>query len=162
MTGPVPSRLSPWHPAHLLATWFGVGLLPKAPGTRGSLAALPFAWVIQTTWGPWGLLTAAALVGLAGWWAASRYVAQSSDSDPGPVVIDEVAGQWLTLVVAPTTLWAYALGFALFRVADIAKPWPASWADRELKGGLGVMVDDGIAGIYAGAVLLIVVEVFGK
>ena len=74
--------------------------------------------------------------------------------DPGAVVIDEVAGQWLTLLPAATTVWWHWLaGFALFRFFDIVKPWPVGWADRRVKGGLGVMVDDIIAGAYAGVLL---------
>ena len=137
-----------------LATWFGAGLMPKAPGTWGSLAALPFAWVIQHYGGPWALAGATLGVFLVGWWASACYVAASGASDPGAVVIDEVAGQWLTLLPAAAMVWwHWALGFVLFRAFDIAKPWPIGWADRRIKGGLGVMLDDVIAGVYAGAIL---------
>lgn len=148
--------LSLRNPAHLLATWFGVGLLPKAPGTWGSLAALPFAWIIAELGGwPW-LAAAILIVTLIGWWAAERTVAQSGVQDPGAVVIDEVAGQWLVLLVTPPNLLLYALGFLLFRLFDITKPWPASWADRQVKGGLGVMLDDLLAGLYGLAVVIVV------
>ncbi len=96
---PVPP-LPFWHPASLLATWFGSGLLPKAPGTWGSLASLPCAIVIAALAGPWGLLAAVLAVTVAGLWAADVYAARSGESDPGEVVIDEVAGQWLALVPA--------------------------------------------------------------
>lgn len=138
-----------WHPACLLATWFGTGLLPWAPGTWGSLAALPFAWLILSYLGPAWLFIAASLVFLAGWWASSAMVRERDAKDPGHIVIDEVAGQLLVLVAAPLELRFFALGFALFRLADIVKPWPASWADRRLKGGLGVMADDVLAAVYA-------------
>lgn len=146
-----------------LATWFGAGLLPKAPGTWGSLAALPFAWVILRYGGMWWLLAAIILVFLVGWWASQIYVGRSGEADPGAVVIDEVAGQWLTLLpAAPGVWWHWALGFALFRFFDIVKPWPVGWADRRLKGGFGVMVDDVIAGIYAGVLLYLLMILGGE
>ena len=77
--------------------------------------------------------------------------------DPGAIVIDEVAGQWLTLAVAPLDPLAYLLGFVLFRIADVLKPWPASWLDRRVGGGFGVMIDDVAAAVYAGGVLAILV-----
>jgi phosphatidylglycerophosphatase A len=139
--------------ATMLASWFGVGYAPVAPGTWGSLAALPFAWGIAALAGSWALVPAAALLFLAGWAASNRVVAASQDSDPQTIVVDEVVGQWLTLAVVPPSLAAYALGFLLFRAADILKPWPASWADRRVTGGLGVMLDDALAAIYAAALL---------
>ncbi|NQV46109.1 MAG: phosphatidylglycerophosphatase A [Rhodospirillales bacterium] len=136
-------------PGVLLATWFGVGYLPKAPGTWGSAAALPFAWVILSFFGAQGLLVATVFVFGIGIWAANDYVARSGMEDPGPVVIDEVAGQWLVLAVVPLELAWFAIGFALFRLFDVAKPWPVNLMDRHIKGGFGVMLDDIGAGIYA-------------
>lgn len=147
---PVPP-LPFWHPASLLATWFGSGLLPKAPGTWGSLAALPFAFAIASLAGAWGLLAAVLAVTAVGLWAADVYAARSGESDPGKVVIDEVAGQWLALVPAALDLRLYAVAFLAFRFFDIVKVWPASWLDRNLKGGRGIMLDDLAAGVYAGA-----------
>ena len=135
--------------ATLLATWFGAGRLPVAPGSWGSLAALPLAWLIVWLGGWTALAAATLLVFLVGWWAADRVVAEAGIADPGWVVIDEVAGQWLTLLFVPPGLKAYAAGFVLFRLFDIAKPWPVSWADRRIGGGLGVMIDDILAGLYA-------------
>ncbi|MEO5335673.1 MAG: phosphatidylglycerophosphatase A [Magnetospirillum sp. WYHS-4] len=140
-------------PATLLATWFGVGRLPGAPGTWGSLASLPLAWSLAAWAGPWGLAAGVATVFVAGIWAAGAYMRATGTDDPGAVVIDEVAGQGLALLaVAPDPL-LYLIGFALFRLFDILKPWPVSWADREVGGGLGVMLDDMLAGLYAGAAL---------
>ncbi len=136
------------HPATLAATWFGAGLLPRAPGTWGSAAALPFAWVLVWAGGPRLLLAAAAACFLVGWWAAAVYVRRTGVDDPGEVVIDEVAGQWLVLAAAPLHPLAYLVGFALFRLFDVWKPWPVSWADRTIGGGLGVMVDDILAALY--------------
>ncbi|MBT6610332.1 MAG: phosphatidylglycerophosphatase A [Rhodospirillaceae bacterium] len=140
-------------PSILLATWFGAGYLPKAPGTWGALAALPFAWVIAEWSGGVGLAVAVLIVFGVGLWASVGYLRLGGGEDPGPIVIDEVAGQWLTLVpFAPDPL-LYGLGFVFFRIADIIKPWPVSWADGHVKGPMGIMLDDVLAGIYAGAAL---------
>ena len=138
-----------WHPAVLLATGFGAGLSPVASGTCASLAGLPLAWVIRSHWGPHGLAVAAALAFAAGWWAAATVAKATGANDPAAIVIDEIAGQWLVLLRAPLDPLAYALAFLLFRIFDIWKPWPARWADREVKGGLGIMLDDLLAAIYA-------------
>jgi phosphatidylglycerophosphatase A len=143
----------------LLATWFGSGLLPKAPGTWGSLAALPFAFAIHTLAGQFALLLASIVVFAIGCWAAQAYTTETGTKDPGEVVIDEVAGQWLTLAFVPVSAWAYVAGFVLFRLADILKPWPVSWLDRKVAGGLGVMADDMAAGLYAGAALWLIMKV---
>lgn len=139
--------------ARLIWTWFGFGLLPKAPGTWGSLAALPFAWFIYSYGGYQILLLATAGIFVVGVWMSGIAAAESGAEDPAEVVIDEVAGQWLTLVVVPPDFLLYAAGFVLFRVFDIWKPWPVSWADRNLKGGLGIMADDILAGVYAAVIL---------
>ncbi|CCG09546.1 Phosphatidylglycerophosphatase A and related protein [Pararhodospirillum photometricum DSM 122] len=145
---PLPSR-----PIWLLTTWFGAGLSPKAPGTMGSLAALPFAWIITWATGPWGLFIAAVLITLVGIWASERHVQATGEADPGRIVIDEVAGQWFTLVPAPLDPLSYLVGFGLFRLFDITKPWPVSFFDRKLSGGLGIMLDDVAAAVYASAIL---------
>lgn len=144
------------NPATLLATWFGAGLAPIAPGTVGSAAALPFAVVIAWLAGPPWLLPAAALVFLVGVWAAGAYAKRIGVSDPGPVVIDEVAGQFITLAFVPLDPVLYALGFFLFRAADIFKPFPANWADRTVEGGLGVMLDDVFAAVYSALALWLI------
>ena len=157
----LPSGLPLSHPACLVSTWFGVGLLPVAPGTWGSLAALPFAWFIQAAGGPYALLVASAIVFGAGWWASSLYVRRSELSDPQTIVVDEVAGQWLVLAVAPTSFWYFLAGFVIFRFFDVAKPWPVRWADRSLKGGLGVMTDDVLAGVYGAVFLFVLIFITG-
>lgn len=146
--------LSPWHPAALVATWGGVGRLPKAPGTWGSLAALPFAWGLYHWGGGMAVLAAAVLCAFAGWWAAARYVRGSGLGDPQEIVVDEVAGQWLVLAAVPADPLHYCVGFMLFRLLDITKPGPIGWADRSIGGGLGVMADDVLAGLAGGAILL--------
>ncbi len=158
---PLPTDLPLKHPACLVSTWFGVGLIPLAPGTWGSLAALPFAWIIQNTAGPYALVAASALIFGLGWWASSVFIAHGDVSDPQTIVVDEVAGQWLVLAVAPTTFWYYLAGLVLFRIFDVAKPWPVRWADRFVKGGLGVMLDDILAGVYGIAILYVLVLLTG-
>lgn len=141
------------NPPCRIATLFGIGRFPLAPGTLASLIAVPVAWAMLQLPLPYGraLLFLAALVTLAlGVWATSHYVAACGRADPSEAVIDEVAGQWFTLVLAgaeqPTHFIA---GFLLFRLFDIAKPWPANWAERHLHGGWGIMFDDVVAAIYA-------------
>ncbi len=153
-------RPRPFHPHVLISTWFCTGLLPKAPGTWGSLAALPFAWVIVSQWGYTALTFGVVLVFLLGWWSSAAYVTLTGGEDPGEVVIDEVAGQWIVLLAAPLDPIAYAGAFLLFRLFDILKPWPVSFADKTIKGGLGIMLDDILAGIYGAAILALVLEFF--
>lgn len=129
----------------MVVTWFGAGLSPIVPGTMGSLAALPFAWVIATLGAPWMLVPAGVAVFLIGWWASDVYCRLAGLKDPGRIVIDEVAAQWITLSVAPPELVPYLVGFVLFRIFDMLKPWPISWADRRVSGGFGVMIDDILA-----------------
>ena len=156
-----PPALPFWSPVTLLATWFGSGLLRKAPGTFGSLAALPFAAAILWAGGSLALLIAAAAVFGLGLAVSGRYARAGGDPDPGAVVIDEVAGQWLTLVPLCLTLESFALGFLLFRFFDIAKLWPVSLAERRLSGALGIMADDIVAGLLAAAAAYGLLTAFG-
>ncbi|HEX3953174.1 MAG TPA: phosphatidylglycerophosphatase A [Stellaceae bacterium] len=151
------SRAAPslHHPAALIATWFGAGLLPWMPGTWGSLAALPFAGAICYFGGPAALAAAAVLAFVVGCWAAGKTARASGREDPGFIVIDEVAAQWLVLVAAPLDWRLYAAGFVLFRLFDITKPWPARLVERRVAGGAGIMLDDVVAALYALALLLI-------
>jgi phosphatidylglycerophosphatase A len=125
------------------------------PGTWASLAALPCAWVICSWLGAWGLLAATVAVFLAGWWASARLVRESRASDPGYIVIDEIAAQWLVLAALPSRFWLYVAAFLAFRLFDISKPFPIGWLDRNVKGGLGIMLDDVMAAIYALALILL-------
>lgn len=153
----LPETLAFWHPATLIATWFGAGLLPFAPGTWGSLAALPCAWLAVHEFGLPGLAAAVAAVFLAGWWASCEILARIGDDgaggkkdDPGFVVVDEVAGQGLTLLFVPLDLTLYLVGFLFFRLFDTLKPWPVNLAERHLRGGIAIMADDIAAGFFAG------------
>ena len=139
-------------PATALATLFGIGRAPVAPGTWASLAALPLAWGI-TALGGAALLSLWIFVAAAlGIWACDIYVRESGKPDPSECVIDELAGQWIACIAAPLTLPGYALALILFRVFDIWKPWPISAAERA-HGGLGVMLDDLVAGLFAATVV---------
>jgi phosphatidylglycerophosphatase A len=153
--------LKPWHPAALIATGFGVGRLPLMPGSWGSLAALPLAWILKSAFGTLGLALAAGLAFAAGSWAAGAVAKASGAPDPGGVVIDEVMGQFLSLLPTPRDPAAYALAFLLFRLFDVWKPWPIGSIDREIGGGLGIMLDDALAGIYAALVQLAIGGVSG-
>jgi len=139
--------------ARWIATLFGVGKLLVVPGTLASLAALPFAWAITSTWGTTGLAAATMVASGIGWWSVHIYTSETGDADPSEVVVDELVGQWIALLSVPQELALYAVAFVLFRLFDIWKPWPIRWADRSVPGGLGVMLDDVLAGGLAAAVL---------
>ena len=140
----------------LLATWFGAGRLPFAPGTWGSLAAVPFAAVLQWLGGPWAIAGAAFLLFFVGLWASLRYVKATGRKDPQDIVIDEVVGQWIALILAPISLEGVLLAVVLFRAFDIVKPWPIRWIERRWPGPLGVMLDDVVAGLAALVVMAVV------
>jgi phosphatidylglycerophosphatase A len=129
----------------LIGTWFGSGLSPKAPGTVGTLAALPFAFFIQHFLGVEALAISALLLFPFGCWACTAYIREHHREDPSELVVDEVVAMWLVLAFMPQTIIGYLIGFALFRAFDIVKPWPISWADSNIKGGIGVMLDDVLA-----------------
>ncbi len=136
------------HPAGWIASGFGSGFSPRAPGTAGSAAALlPWLW-LRTL--PLPFYTAAIVIAFViGVWASAWVVRRSGVQDPQVVVWDEFVGVWIALFVVPIGWVCMLGGFALFRLFDIWKPWPVSWADEKIGGGLGVMLDDVIAGVYA-------------
>jgi phosphatidylglycerophosphatase A len=140
----------------LLATWFGAGRLPFAPGTWGSLAAVPFAALIHWLGGAWALAGAAFVLFFVGTWATLRYVKATGRVDPSDVVIDEVVGQWIVLVIVPFEFREVALAVVLFRSFDILKPWPIRWIERRWPGPLGVMLDDVVAGLGAMALMMVI------
>ena len=136
------------HPAGWIASGFGSGFSPRAPGTIGTVAALlPWLWLRVLPLPLYALVVAVAFA--IGLWASAWVVRRSGVQDPQVVVWDEFVGVWIALAAAPAG-WIWMLsGFALFRLFDIWKPWPVSWADEKLHGGLGVMLDDVFAGFYA-------------
>ncbi len=148
----------PW----IIATWFGSGLLPKAPGTWGSLAALPFAFIISVYTCPYALLSGTIALFFIGIWASDKIEKSAQRKDPGFIVVDEVVGQWIALLPLPF-LYSFldhnffylfsapitVVAFISFRIFDIWKPWPVRNIDKNIPGGLGIMLDDVIAGAYA-------------
>ena len=141
-------------PLVLIATGGGSGLSPWAPGTVGSLLALAIWWLLLSELGHWAQLAIVATAFAASVFVTDRVVQRYRLGDDPSIVIDEVVGCWAALLAAPKSiLWA-AAALLLFRIVDIAKPWPVGWADRAVKGGLGVMLDDLLAGALAAGVLL--------
>ncbi len=132
------------------ATWFGCGLMRPAPGTWGTLGGLPFALILLGASGITALLIATILIIPLGYWASKEFEKATGKHDASEIVIDEVAGLWLTLLPAGLNPFLVFTGFILFRFFDVLKPWPVSWADKKLPGAWGVMVDDLFAGVYAG------------
>ena len=136
----------------LVATAFGVGRAPIASGTAGSVPGVALAWALSAAAGPWAAVAGLVAVTVVGTWAADAAARHFGRKDPGEVVVDEVAGQMLALLFVPATWQALALGFLLFRVFDILKPYPAGALER-LPGGAGIMADDLAAGTYANLAL---------
>lgn len=144
--------------ARAISTLFGVGYVRYAPGTVASLVALPFAWGIATEGARFVLLLAGILALAIGAWASELYAHQTRTFDPRECVIDELAGQWIACAFAPTTLLGFTLAFVLFRIFDITKPWPIRHVEQ-LHGGLGIMADDAVAALMAGAILVVLSHV---
>jgi phosphatidylglycerophosphatase A len=137
--------------ATLLATGFGSGYSPLAPGTAGSLVGLALLWPLTGLAPGWQVAVAAATF-LVGTLAADYVAARAGIEDPGIVVVDEIVGQWVSLLFLPLNPVTLALGFFLFRALDVVKPWPARQLEA-LHGGWGIMADDLMAGIYANLLL---------
>ena len=153
---PLPSALPMRHPAALISTWFGAGLIRPAPGTIGSLIALVLGWGILTVGGQLLLMVDIIIILIVGAWAADIYGKADKSHDSSSIVVDEVVGQWIALMTMPQTLLGYVVAFAAFRFYDILKPWPVGYIDKHVKGGGGVMLDDVLAGIYALAIVFLV------
>ena len=143
------------HPAHLIAFGFGAGLMPKAPGTWGTLVAIPFYFLALRLGGTPAVLACALILFGIGIWVSSITGRALGVADHGGIVIDEIAAFVLVLAFTPTGWLWLATAFVLFRIFDIVKPWPISYFDRTLKGGFGVMFDDFLAAIGAIAILLL-------
>ena len=141
----------------LVATGLGCGYAPVAPGTVGSLLGLALFWPLTRLEAPVQLVALAALV-LLGVWAATLVARRLGVEDPSVVVVDEVAGMWVTLLFLPLTPLSAAAGFFVFRVMDVVKPFPARRFER-LPGGWGIMADDLMAGIYANLVVRLLLKV---
>ena len=144
-------------PILFLAFGFGSGLAKKAPGTLGTLAAVPVYWLFaQTGIVAYSLLTVA--VTIAGIWICGLAAEKLGEHDFGGIVWDEIAGYLITMWLVPFTWQAMVLGFLLFRVFDIIKPWPIKWVDQKVEGGFGIMLDDVLAGVFSGLLLLLFIN----
>ncbi|MCL1067654.1 phosphatidylglycerophosphatase A [Shewanella olleyana] len=147
-TDPAVLKLSLKNPVHFLALGFGSGLAAKAPGTFGTLAAVPLVYLM-------GHLSLTAFIiitvisTLVGFYICDKAAKDMGVHDHGAIVWDEVAGLMITMVAAPAGLIWLVIGFALFRFFDILKPWPIRWLDAKVHGGFGIMIDDVLAGIFA-------------
>ncbi len=148
-----------------LAAGLGSGWLPKAPGTWGSLAALPPAWLLIELVGISGLLLASLLLLVFGCWICANVLKQIPDKDPGWIVIDEWVGLWLTMVLLAMVLGTgplvYLMAFTSFRLFDILKPWPISWVETLGPPWWSIMADDVVAGLVGAGVVLAAAMMFG-
>lgn len=146
-------------PIHFLAFGFGSGLAPKAPGTAGTLIAVLLYLLCQSMdLFSYSLLTAA--ICISGVWICGKSSEMLGVHDHGGIVWDEFAGYFITMIAAPPGWIWIVIGFILFRLFDILKPWPIKWADEKVDGGLGIMLDDIIAGLAAFAVLQVLAYFF--
>jgi len=139
-------------PTLMLAFGFGSGLSPKAPGTMGTLAAIPLWWLLAQL--PLSTYLVVVLIAaVAGIVICGRAADRLGVHDHGGIVWDEFVGFWIAMAALPVTWQSLILGFVLFRLFDILKPWPISWLDRRVSGGFGIMIDDVIAGLAAAGVI---------
>lgn len=145
------------NPIHILAFGFGAGAMPKAPGTWGTLIALPIYFAMI------GLpmmfyLAIVALMFVAGIWICHATARDLKVHDHPGIVWDEIVGYLITMIAVPMEGWWWLVGFVLFRLFDITKPFPIRQLDRQVKGGFGIMVDDVVAAVYAGLVLQLIIR----
>ncbi len=139
-------------PTLMLAFGFGSGLAPKAPGTMGTLAAIPLWWLLaQLPLASYLMVVlVSAIIGIYICGAAAKTLGVH---DHGGIVWDEFVGFWIAMAALPVTWTSVILGFVLFRLFDILKPWPISWLDKKVSGGFGIMIDDVIAGLAAAGII---------
>ena len=141
------------NPATWIATWFGCGLMHPAPGTWGTLGALPLGLLLMVVGGKLALAIGLLIVIPLGLWSITKFETMTGEHDSGIIVIDEVAGLWVVLAAATMEPFSILAAFILFRLFDILKPWPVSYFDR-MPGAKGVMLDDLMAGLYAALCLM--------
>ncbi len=139
----------------LFATGFGAGCAPVAPGTAGTMVAIPFVYIMQM-FSIEAFIALTVLISLAGIWICGQAAERLGVHDHPGIVFDEIAGYFITMIAAPAGWVWIALGFILFRLFDILKPWPISILDRRVGGGFGIMLDDIVAGVFA----LVVLQLF--
>lgn len=149
-------KLSLLNPVHLLAVGFGSGLSPKMPGTIGTLAAIPFYFLFMH-FSAWSLIAAIVIGAIVGIYLCDKTSKDMGVHDHGCIVWDEFVGFWITMLFVPLQdPLVVLIGFLLFRFFDIIKPWPIKWLDKKVHGGFGIMIDDIVAGIFAGIGLWII------
>lgn len=140
------------HWVHFLAFGFGSGAAPKAPGTFGTLAAIP-VYLLLAQLPLWAFIAVIVVSFFVGIYLCDQTSKDMGVHDHGGIVWDEFVGFWITMIALPFH-WAWILaGFVLFRFFDIIKPWPISWLDKRVEGGFGIMIDDVIAGVFALVIL---------
>lgn len=139
-------------PVHILAFGFGTGLMPFAPGTFGSLPGILLFW-LTLDFGLYVQLGIASTLAIVGIWICGESARRIGVHDHGGIVWDEIVGMYVTLLVAPVSVLGFVLAFVLFRVMDIVKPWPIRDLDHSIHGGLGIMLDDLVAALYAALLL---------
>jgi phosphatidylglycerophosphatase A len=157
-TSPVSPSSILKNPIHFLAFGFGSGLSPVAPGTFGTLAAVPIYLALIYSVNSVVYLLVVVLLSLLGFWLCGKTAKDLGVHDHPGIVWDEIVGFLITMYMAPLGWVWIIVGFALFRVFDILKPWPIHILDEKVEGGVGIMVDDILAGIYAWIVLQIIVN----
>ncbi|MCI2284586.1 phosphatidylglycerophosphatase A [Colwellia sp. MSW7] len=135
-------------PIQFLALGFGSGLAPKAPGTFGTLAAIPL-FLLLSLLTPIMYLLAVVVVSIVGIYICDKAAEDVGVHDHPAIVWDEFAGYFITMIMVPISWQSIAVGFVLFRLFDILKPWPISFIDKKISGGLGIMLDDILAGIFS-------------
>lgn len=143
------------NPIHFLALGFGSGLSPKAPGTMGTLAAIPL-FLLCSLLPLNGFIIITVLISLVGIWICDKASKDAGVHDHGAIVWDEIAGFFITMIAIPVSWQTVLLGFVIFRIFDIIKPWPISIADKKVGGGFGIMLDDVIAGVLALALMHVI------
>jgi phosphatidylglycerophosphatase A len=142
-------RVSLANPIHFLALGFGSGLAPKAPGTFGTIAAIPLVCLLAYSTTLTGYVLVTLLASLIGIWLCGKTAHDMMVHDDSSIVWDEIAGLLITMIAVPLNWQTLLLGFVLFRILDILKPWPISYLDARVHGGFGIMIDDILAGVFA-------------
>lgn len=142
-------RLDFKNPATWAATWFGCGLMHPAPGTWGTLGALPVGLILAALGGKIALIAGIAFVFALGLWSSAQFEKMTGTHDSSMIVIDEAAGIWIALLGSTLSPASIVLAFVLFRFFDILKPWPIGWLDKKVGGAWGVMLDDCAAGKFS-------------
>ncbi|MEP0355793.1 MAG: phosphatidylglycerophosphatase A [Paraglaciecola sp.] len=142
-------RVSMLNPVHFLAFGFGSGLAPKAPGTFGTIAALPIVAVLALYTSLTVYIAITVIASVVGIWICGIAANDMEVHDDSSIVWDEFAGMLITMIAVPLSWQTLLLGFILFRIFDILKPWPISYLDKNAHGGFGIMIDDVLAGLFA-------------